>query len=722
MTAPVHFAFDTGPLGEGATGAPRPGDVQAALLDLLQTVIRMSGGEGGLMLLEAAGGGPDWTRTITHNLSPAWQAQIETPDSRLRRLVSSGGDGPAGWRDAELGIGAAVPVILADGRRAGIILLTGSAPVEAPWLDDLGHVAGRLLQVQTSYAVSRGRGRELAALNKIAATLTSTLQLDEILTSTIDGIREILNVEAVSLLLLDEERGELIFKKTLGEDPDWIFQYSLRAERGLVSECVRGGRPLLVNTVADDPRFYPEVDGVAGFKTRSVLCAPLATRGQTLGAVEVINKRDGPFDLHDQDLLVSMTASVANAIYHSRLFHQLTVANADLEASRWEVVRSRNTLRALFDGIPHAIYIVDRDYRLVALNRASAQLAGADLPAPPPAELLLAAGQPQTNRADAAPGEKNPFGAFVGQVCYQALFRRAEPCVGCRVAETLFAGQRTQRAERRWGQDDQVAEWDVSTYPILDEHGQVAQAVVFVQDVTEKRRLEVSLAQSEKLAAVGQLAAGVAHEINNPLAAIIANTQLLKRELPAEDERQESVQLIALASDRALQVVRNLLDFARQERYEFAPTDVNVSIRNAFALAAPLLRDPALKLVTDLAPDLPPVSASLDHLQGVWLNFLLNARDALAGQEGEIQVISRRQGNEVHVLVADTGAGIQPERLPRLFEPFYTTKKSGQGTGLGLFTCHRIIKQHGGHIRVDSQLGRGTVFTVVLPLPAGAPV
>ena len=544
MAAPV-------PSAASAEASPAAERFLAASLDaplVLETVLttvlgRLGSPGGGLAVWVPAGDRLAWAAAV--NLPEIWRAQLDTAESVVRRQWADGWvDGPVAGQAPDLGAYLLVPVS-AGAEPLGLLCALGgqARPADQEWLAEMGRLLGRLVRLARPEGGAPGASQEQAALNRIAAALTSTLQLDEILTSTIDGIRQILNVEAASLLLADEERGELIFKKTLGEDPDWIFQYSLQVDRGLVSTCVRTGRPLLVNNVDSDGRFHAAVDAVTGFETRSVLCAPLITRGQVLGAVEVINKRGGPFDLHDQDLLVSMTASVANAIHNARLFHQLTIANADLEASRWEVTRSRNTLRALFDGIPHPIYIVDHRYNLVALNRACAQIAAAGaLPA-------------------AAAADKNPFAALVGQACYQALYARPEPCAGCRVAETLFAGQSTQRTERRWAADDQMSEWEISTYPIHDERGQAIQAVVLGQDVTEKRRLEASLAQSEKLAAVGQLAAGVAHEINNPLAAIIANTQLLQRELPADDERQESVSLIAMAGDRALQVVRNLLDF-----------------------------------------------------------------------------------------------------------------------------------------------------------------
>jgi two-component system NtrC family sensor kinase len=359
---------------------------------------------------------------------------------------------------------------------------------------------------------------------------------------------------------------------------------------------------------------------------------------------------------------------------------------------------------------------VDREYRLVAVNLASASHAKAPVRA--------ADAAPQGAPADSAPdsvdprlkARENERHALLGRLCYQTLFGQAQPCAGCRMAETLASGRSTQRTERRWHSEEQSTEWEISTHPIFDEKNQTVQVIILNQDVTEKHRLETSLAQSEKLAAVGQLAAGVAHEINNPLSAIIANTQLLQRDLPADDERQESLELIGKAGDRALRVVRNLLDFARQDRYEFTATDVNDSLQSALDLIEHQLRTHSITLHCHLADDLPLIRASHDHLQGVWLNLLLNARDAFAGQGGEIRLTTALQGDEVRVTVADSGMGIPPERLSKIFEPFYTTKPTGQGTGLGLSLCQRIVKQHGGHILVESKVGQGTVFTVVLPI------
>jgi two-component system NtrC family sensor kinase len=304
---------------------------------------------------------------------------------------------------------------------------------------------------------------------------------------------------------------------------------------------------------------------------------------------------------------------------------------------------------------------------------------------------------------------------LVGQLCYQALFNRTSPCPDCRVSETLQEGSTTKRTETRWDNEEESSEWEIDSYPILDDNDQVTQAILLERDETERHRLESILAQSEKLAAVGQLAAGVAHEINNPLTAIIANAQILHRELPADSDLQESVDLISRAGARATQVVRNLLDFARKEEYHLGYTDLNETMERSLALVQHEILARRVQLTFEPDPNLPPILASPDHLQSVWLNLLLNAIDALDKSPAEIKVTTRRAGDEFVVSVSDNGKGIPPDRLSRIFEPFYTTKKAGRGTGLGLSVSHRIVKQHGGHIRVESTVGVGSEFTVILP-------
>jgi len=359
---------------------------------------------------------------------------------------------------------------------------------------------------------------------------------------------------------------------------------------------------------------------------------------------------------------------------------------------------------ALLESLPLSVYVIDSSYHVVMVNKPRAIRSGIDQN-----ELL-------------------------GQKCHRALYDLESPCPGCKAGESLLNSTATQRIDRRQVGADEVIEWEINTYPVFESGeapevlfgdqrpkyssaAKYSSAVILVeQNTSERRHLELILAQSEKLAAIGQLAAGVAHEINNPLTAIIANAQILSRELPADSDLQESVELINRAGARAAQVVRNLLDFARKEEYSLGLTDLNETVERALELVRHELvsRGANLQYIPD--PHLPLILASQDLLQSVWLNLLLNAMDSLDKEQGEVRITTRQAGSEIQVSVADNGKGIPPEYLQRIFEPFYTTKAPGRGTGLGLSVSNRIVKQHGGSIRVNSQVGAGSEFIVILPV------
>lgn len=539
-------------------------------------------------------------------------------------------------------------------------------------------------------AAGRDYGKALALLQIMATAQSARLEPDEIQQLILNGIRQIIHSDFIILALLDSEQDGSIRKKVLAGDIGWVGQLTTRLEKSILEECIRKGQIVSVANPTQDSRYNPQQETLDGSDPTYILCIPLIANDLRLGAIELICSTTPPVTQYEEGVVMSMANTLANAIYNGRLIQQLKIANADLEANRWELLRSRNTLRALFDSIPSSIYIVDQSYNLVAVNISRSQRA------------------------------KNKPSFLVGDKCYKVLFGRPEPCVGCQVGETLLRGGSITRNVREWISNDQLMEWEISTYAIRDDKNDPFQAIVIEQDVTEKRRLESNLAQSEKLAAVGQLAAGVAHEINNPLAAIIANAQILSRELPKDSDMTESVQLIEQAGMRASQVVKNLLGFARKEQFDFGSIDLNDNIRGALSILQHELVSRPVSVDIDLDEGIPLFLGSTDHLQGVWINMILNALDALGAEGGKLSIASRFFNNEFRVTITDTGHGIPPEKISRIFEPFYTTKAPGRGTGLGLSVCHRTIKQHGGYIAVDSQIGKGTVFTIVLPADGGS--
>ena len=527
------------------------------------------------------------------------------------------------------------------------------------------------------------QSQQLAELNRISQAVAATLETTQVYATAIRGVDAILQVEMAAVLIV--EGGKLHCQHVRhykGAIPSHIFP-STEKGIGVLGRAWSEQETLCLNKVGEDDRYDPTRDSPIGYAVRSMLATPLTVRGRPVGVLAAYNKRLGEFTDVDIDLFSSLASSVSEAIENAWLFQRVRLRHQEL-------LEGRNTLQALIDGIPNPIYTISDEWKLVVINKAKADEMGST---------------PET---------------LTGRVCFRVFYNRQQPCEHCKVALTL-----NDKTEQHWlvrwqGEDHLPREWDVSAYPIPGKQASSARAVVVWQDKTEERRLENSLMQAGKLAAIGQLAAGVAHEINNPLTAINANAQMLKMVMPVEDENFESVDLIVRAGERAAKVVRGLLDFARQEQYSFTQGDLNESIQEALDLVNYQLQSAKIQVTRDIESSLPPMVASWEHLKSVWLNLLLNSRDALlhTNDDRQLDVTARlvRDGQAVQVLFRDNGKGMSTAETLHIFEPFYTTKGPGQGTGLGLATCHRIVEQHGGEITVASVVGEGTTFFITLPL------
>ncbi len=231
----------------------------------------------------------------------------------------------------------------------------------------------------------------------------------------------------------------------------------------------------------------------------------------------------------------------------------------------------------------------------------------------------------------------------------------------------------------------------------------------------EIRKIHSQLFRSDKLASLGKLAAGVAHEINNPLTGILANSSLLLEDLPADDPRREDVDIIVRETIRCREIVKRLLDFARQTKPQKKLTDVNALIDNILLLVRNQTSFRNITISKDLAEGLPQILCDIDQIQQVFINIILNSAEAMTGGGSLSVATAAPAGSEfLTVMIADTGPGIPEEVRERIFDPFFTTKE--HGTGLGLSISYGIVEQHGGNITVESTLGKGSTFTVQLPL------
>jgi C4-dicarboxylate-specific signal transduction histidine kinase len=238
-----------------------------------------------------------------------------------------------------------------------------------------------------------------------------------------------------------------------------------------------------------------------------------------------------------------------------------------------------------------------------------------------------------------------------------------------------------------------------------------------VKDRTRQlRETQAQLVQSERLSAIGELVAGVAHELNNPLTSILGYAQLLESEpdLPAEVQRQLAV--IVQEADRSRRIVQSLLTFARREPREWSLVDVNAAVEQALALLRHEMTRGGAEAVIHLEPHLPRVRGDVHELQQVFLNIINNALHAMRGRNpAQLEITTRQRGGRVIIEFADTGPGIAPEHLHRVFDPFFTTKKIGEGTGLGLAISYGTVRDHGGTITGVNRTRGGACFTVELP-------
>jgi two-component system NtrC family sensor kinase len=259
--------------------------------------------------------------------------------------------------------------------------------------------------------------------------------------------------------------------------------------------------------------------------------------------------------------------------------------------------------------------------------------------------------------------------------------------------------------------------FSLETSPITDKDGNYIGAIVGVQDITGRIKMQEQLIMQDRLASIGQMASGIAHELNNPLTNVIGFSELLLGKDLAADVR-EDLTTINREAKRTANVVKGLLTFARKQGSEKALVDINGSVQGVLQLRSYEQRVNNIEVNARFAPDLPRILGNGGQLQQVFLNIIANAEQAMleAHNGGSLTIITERVGDIIKASVADDGPGISQENMKKLFAPFFTTKEVGKGTGLGLSICHGIVSEHGGKIYAVSELGKGATFVVELPI------
>jgi PAS domain S-box-containing protein len=379
------------------------------------------------------------------------------------------------------------------------------------------------------------------------------------------------------------------------------------------------------------------------------------------------------------------------------LASQLNRMTDHLALSLRTVETQRREVQAILDATDDEIVVLDHDRRVVAANRAYRE------------------------RWERRQVE------VVGQLCREVLSSNG-PCLenetmGCPVRRVFETG------EHHWGvtsyldPDGKERTIEIHGSPLRGPDGAIPHAVEVRRDITQRRQMEASLAHSERLASLGLLASGLSHEINNPLGAIAASVDALRRRLPAEpglspqsaEALERVLSRIGREVERGRQITHRLLKVARPSPSTKALVDANRIIEDVILMLAHHIKRSGIRTRLELAAGLPPLWVDEPRLGQAFLNLVLNALQAMDGEGGELRVVTAAEEDGVRLEVMDTGCGIPAEHLRRIYEPFFTTKPVGQGTGLGLFITHQIVTELGGTIEAGSEPGRGATMIVRLP-------
>jgi signal transduction histidine kinase len=394
---------------------------------------------------------------------------------------------------------------------------------------------------------------------------------------------------------------------------------------------------------------------------RSFIDAPLIIEGQVEGLLQVAAaSENGP-----------LVYTVAN---------QLSLA---LERSAVQRRAERAHIASLAESLTDGIVLVDAALRVTSMNNAATALLD---------PLLLTEG------------------SDIGETPLAPIARQA-----------LTVGEATDTSELPAPSDGAARRYLVASAAPLAGSPEGSAAVVIVRDVTEERLMQERLLQSEKMVSVGQLVSGVAHELNNPLTGIMGFAQLLQAN-ELDSRTLDGLQTIYSEAERASKIVQNLLSFARRKRADKELSDLNALLERVLELRNYDLTVKSIEVVRELDPKLPKTMVDPDQIQQVFLNLIINAEHSMisAHGKGTLTVRSLQKGDHLQVSLSDDGPGIEEATLRRIFDPFFTTKQAGEGTGLGLTISYGIIDEHGGRIWAESQPGRGTTFTIELPIVHGA--
>jgi len=532
--------------------------------------------------------------------------------------------------------------------------------------------------------------KTLDRLCQFSSIITSTADSQQLYRRVVESVCDAFALDFSTLMLLSPSKERLTIYDTVGFSPSMIGTFFLMQGQGLSTHVVNTKRPEVVADFEQERRFeVPPV--VRQFGIRSAICVPMMIDNEPFGVLIGHSLALRKFSKQEQVLFQNMGNLAALAIRNCLNMERIKQAKEFTES--------------VLNSMTEAIAIIQV-----------------------PEMLVVDANQTFIDSYGGSRAE------VVGKLCHVLTHGSdrvcAPPQCGCPVGETMRYGRVCQCEHKHVSADGGTTYYEIITSPIREATGAVSQVVHVQRDITERRLLERQLLQAQKMESVGRLAAGISHDFNNILTAIIGYSQLLLTSLPEDSDEHRYAKVIRDSGQRGSALVKQILTFSRQQSLEVMPVDINRCIQQLSRMLQRIIGDDVLHVLS-LREGIPPVLGDGGQIEQVITNLAVNARDAMA--KGGVVVIETSHahlaadtagrygiapGDYIVICVTDTGTGIPKDLIGKIFDPFFTTKEQGRGTGLGLSTAYGIVKQHGGYIDVCSEPESGSTFRVYLPVYA----
>jgi len=509
--------------------------------------------------------------------------------------------------------------------------------------------------------------KQLLTLQTISKRTSSTFNLHKLLNVISASALKITKASSCTLFLIDDDSKQLKIASRHGYGSLDVENFRLKVGEGIIGWVAASGVPLLVSDVSQDPRYLEIIEGVA-----SQLAVPLISEKNVLGVLNIDSRNRAAFSEDDLKLLMIFAGHTASLIKNVRLYGQ--------------VITERNFREDILESSPNSVVSINLKKEISSINRRTEEIF-------------------HLKRADVL-GSKaaDIFAEDIIQIIDLALDQH-----------TVVDYKEIKKIEKEGG----TAILGITSSLLKNHQQNLIGAMVIIRDLTEEKKTEELIRRMDRLSSLGQMSAGIAHEIRNPLTSINFNVQLLAKKLAMTDATKCLIDDTQEGIDRIRTLVKGMLDFAKPSRPYLKSDSIPRVLKDSIALLDSQLKKKGVAVAVHLHDPFPEVFFDAHQVQQVFVNLLLNGMEAMA-EGGTIRIKSlivkeaRKKGEHVLLHFTDYGLGISRENLSRIFDPFFTTKSDG--TGLGLPIVHKILEQHNASVEVSSTEGKGTTFILKFPI------